>query len=158
LGWKPLEEIIRMKSKSIRCSTPCIKKKFNRLYNVVPYLPLVIMRWTTLTWLSFPFWFQRCWGLRLQVVVVPILQKRPMETGRLSRLRFEITRSNIWFVRKYLLDKRSRLTVQAGNRRDIEQLAASLTNTQPCFDAALPQVHWSAREQRSIVFHTITLA
>jgi hypothetical protein len=30
---------------------------------------------------------------------------------------------------KYLLDKRSRLTVQAGNRRDIEQLAASLTNT-----------------------------
>lgn len=30
---------------------------------------------------------------------------------------------------KYLLDKRSRLTVYAGNRRDIEQLAASLTNT-----------------------------
>ena len=30
---------------------------------------------------------------------------------------------------KYLLDKRSRLTIQAGNRRDIEQLAASLTNT-----------------------------
>ncbi|ARN79095.1 hypothetical protein BST97_14455 [Nonlabens spongiae] len=30
---------------------------------------------------------------------------------------------------KYLLDKRSRLTLYAGNRRDIEQLAASLTNT-----------------------------
>lgn len=30
---------------------------------------------------------------------------------------------------KYLLDKKSRLTLSAGSRRDIEQLAASLTNT-----------------------------
>ncbi|WP_194851857.1 DUF5686 and carboxypeptidase-like regulatory domain-containing protein [Nonlabens antarcticus] len=30
---------------------------------------------------------------------------------------------------KYLLDKKSRLTISAGNRRDIEQLAASLTST-----------------------------
>ncbi|MGB3591675.1 MAG: DUF5686 family protein [Nonlabens sp.] len=30
---------------------------------------------------------------------------------------------------KYLLDKRSRLTLFGGNRRDVEQLAASLTNT-----------------------------
>jgi len=30
---------------------------------------------------------------------------------------------------KYLLDKKSRLTISAGNRRDIEQLAASLVNT-----------------------------